>query len=181
MPFFENIGRKKGRDMSTQGSIRVESKTRYTIEVNDKGETISFDLADFRLTAKLLNVYNRLEELGKQCEEEGKRMLEKEDKVAKKIKTTDESNNKIEGLVTQNMLDTMELANDYYNKARDILDEFLGEGACQKIFGDTNYATMFDDLFEQLEPHFKKMGINYQKLQKGLAKKFAPKNLTVMK
>ena len=48
MPFFENIGRKKGRDMSTQGSIRVESKTRYTIEVNDKGETISFDLADFR-------------------------------------------------------------------------------------------------------------------------------------
>ena len=59
--------------MSIQGSIRVESKSKYTIEVNDKGETISFDMADFRLPAKLLNVYSNLEELAEKYDKESKK------------------------------------------------------------------------------------------------------------
>ena len=31
---------------------------------------------------------------------------------------------------------------------RAAFDEFLGRGGCQKIFGDTNYMTMYDDLLE---------------------------------
>lgn len=167
--------------MSMQGSIRVQSKSKYTIEVNDEGDTISFDLADFRLTAKLLNVYTKLEELAQKCEKESKKIIEKEDKVVKMVEMENENKEKLTGPLNQNILDTMDLANDYYNEARKILDEFLGKDACKKIFGDTNYVNMFDDLFEQLTPHFKKMGLEYQKLQKGLTKKFAPKNLRSLK
>ena len=167
--------------MSTQGSIRVESKTKYTIEVNDKGETISFDLADFRLPAKLLNVYTNLEELAKRYDEESKKILDREDIVVKKIETFDKEGNKGEENLTQNTLDIMNLTDKYYQDSRNMLDEFLGNGACQKIFGDMNYENMFDNLFEQLEPHFKKMGLNYQKLQKGLVNKYSSSNLNVLK
>lgn len=167
--------------MSTQGSIRVESKSKYTIEVNDKGETIEFDLADFRLPAKLLNVYTNLEDLAKRYDEESKKILEREDVVVKKIEVLDKENNLTEENLTQNTLDVMALTDKYYSDARTILDEFVGKGACKKIFGDSNYENMFDDLLEQLEPHFKKMGLNYQKLQKGLVNKYMPKNSNVLK
>lgn len=167
--------------MSTQGSIRVESKSKYTIEVNDKGETISFDLADFRLPAKLLNVYTRLEDLAKEYDEKSNKILEREDKIVQTIKGKYLGGNEIEENITQNTLDIMNLSDKYYQDAREILDEFLGKGACQKIFGDINYDSMFDDLLEQLEPHFKAMGLNYQKLQKGLVNKFMPKNTNILK
>ena len=51
-----------------------------------------------------------------------------------------------------------------YRKAfkdmRVAMDGFLGEGACQKIFGDRNYLEMFSDLFDELAPHLEKMEIN---------------------
>ena len=181
MPFFENKYIRKGRVMSTQGSIRIESKSKYTIEVNDKGETIAFDLADFRLPAKLLNVYTNLEELTDKYEQESKSLLEREDIVVKTIDAVDLKGNKIEETLTQNTLDIMNLTDAYYTDSRNILDEFLGKDACQKIFGDTNYENMFDDLLEQLEPHFKKMGLNYQKMQKGLVNKYMPKDVAILK
>lgn len=167
--------------MSVQGSIRVESKNKYVIEVNDKGETISFDLSDFRLPAKLLNVYNNLEELTEKYDKASKEILERKDTTAKTVKAFDSEGNEIEEDISQNTLDIMDLTDKYYTDARIILDEFLGQGACQKIFGDSNYESMFDDLLEQLEPHFKKMGLNYQKLQKGLVNKYKKANLNVLK
>ncbi len=167
--------------MSIQGSIRVESKSKYTIEVNDKGETISFDIADFRLPAKLLNVYTNLEELTEKYEKESQKILKRKDITVKTIQAIDQKGNKINEEITKNTLDIMELTNKYYQDARNILDEFMGEGACQKIFGDVNYENMFDDLLENLEPHFKKMGLNYQKLQKGLTKKFKTSNSNILR
>ncbi len=32
-------------------------------------------------------------------------------------------------------------------------------------FGNRNYITMYDDLFEQLEPHFEKMKLNAELLK----------------
>ena len=167
--------------MSVQGSIRVESKNKYVIEVNDKGETISFDLSDFRLPAKLLNVYNNLEELTEKYDNESKNILERKDETAKTVKTLGKDGQIVEENISQNTLDIMDLTDKYYTDARLILDEFLGEGACKKIFGDSNYETMFDDLLEQLEPHFKKMGLNYQKLQKGLVNKYKGTSMNVLK
>ena len=167
--------------MSVQGSIRVESKNKYVIEVNDKGDTISFDLSDFRLPAKLLNVYNNLETLTEKYDEESKTILGREDTIAKTVKTIDKEGNEKEENISKNTLDIMALTDKYYTDARVILDEFLGQGACQKIFGDSNYESMFDDLLEQLEPHFKKMGLNYQKLQKGLVNKYKGTSMNVIK
>lgn len=154
--------------MSTPNSIRVKSKNEYIIEVNDEGDTIVFDLTDFRLPAKLLNTYNNLNELTKEYETKNQSIAEREDK-------------NINEFVTQNQMDIISLTEQYYKDARKILDEFLGKGACQKIFGDKNYMDMFDDLIEQLEPHFKKMGLNFQKMQKGLVKKYDKSQKNIMK
>ena len=51
-------------------------------------------------------------------------------------------------------------------------DSFLGEGSCQKIFGNANYYGMYLQLFEALEPHFKKMEIKLKKGKEKLAKKY---------
>ena len=51
-------------------------------------------------------------------------------------------------------------------------DSFLGEGACQKIFGDANYYCMYLQLFDALEPHFKKMEIKLEKGKEILANKY---------
>lgn len=155
--------------MSTQkNSIRVKSKNEYVIEVNDKGETISFDLTDFRLPAKLLNTYNNLNELTNEYEQKNEELAKREDKD-------------INEFVTQNQMDIIALTEQYYKDARNVLDEFLGEGACQKIFGDKNYMDMFDDLIEQLTPHFNAMGLNFKKMQKGLVKKYTDKQSNVLK
>lgn len=167
--------------MSTQASIRVESKNKYAIEVNDNGDTISFDLSDFSLPAKLLNVYNNLEELTSKYDKENKAILEREDEVLQVVKTLDEKGKEIETSITKNQMDIIKLTDQYYTDARKALDEFLGENACQKIFGESNYMDMFDDLMEQLAPHFEKMGLNIQKMQKGLTQKYKQKNSNILK
>lgn len=155
--------------MSTQKNvIRVKSKNEYVIEVNDNGDTISFDLTDFRLPAKLLNVYNNLEELTKKYDEKNKKIASRKDV-------------NINEFVTKNEMDIISITEQYYKDARIVLDEFLGEGACKKIFGDKNYMDMFDDLMEQLSPHFKKMGLNMQKVQKGLVDKYKNSSMNVLK
>lgn len=167
--------------MSIQGSIRVESKNKYTIEVNDNGETISFDLTDFGLPAKLLNTYNNLEELTNKYDKENKEILERKDDILQVINVIDENGNEIKSEVTKNQMDIINLTNRYYTESRNVLDEFLGKGSCQKIFGDTNYAEMFDELWENLLPHFEKMNLNIQKTQKELAKKYKEKNTNILK
>ena len=153
--------------MGTKNKIRVKSENEYVIEVNDKGDIISFDLTDFRMPAKLLNVYNQLENLTKKYEIKSEEIAKRKDKS-------------VNDYITQNQLDLINITEEYYKEARTILDEFLGENACQKIFGDKNYMNMFDDLMSQLEPHFVKMGLNLQKLQKGLVKKYT-KNENILK
>lgn len=167
--------------MSTQASIRVESKNKYTIEVNDNGDTISFDLTDFSLPAKLLNVYNNLESLTNQYDKENKTILKRKDEVLQMVKTIDEKGNETQTEITKNQMDIIKLTDKYYTDTRKVLDEFLGVNACQKIFGDSNYMDMFDDLMEKLAPHFEKMGLNIQKMQKGLVQKYKQKNSNILK
>lgn len=38
------------------------------------------------------------------------------------------------------------------------MDTFLGQEACQKIFGDRNYYEMFDDLIQELTRPRKELG-----------------------
>ena len=132
--------------------LRVEKENVYKIEVNDKGEYIEFDLLDIKLI-------NASEELKKQKE------IYKE----KNEKLKNENLNP-----TEDMLKQYEIDKEFCQTMRDALDSFLGENACQKIFGDTNRIAMFDDFFAQLEPHLDKIIINVEQIKKDLIEKYKP-------
>ena len=161
----------------SNGSIRVKSSTIYTIEVNDKGEEISFDLADIGLQARLIECYQEIEvETSKYEKEEEKllKLIESENSSAdKEVKT--------ELWYTENEKKLIFLEQNYYTTSRNIMDKFLGENACQKIFGESNFPTMFIELFEKLKPEFDKMGLSYKKMQKKLFNKYLPQNNRVLK
>lgn len=136
--------------------LRVEKDNVYKIEVNDKGECIEFDLLDIELPIKLINAS---EELKKQ------KKIYKE----KNEKLKNENLNPAEDMLKQ-----YEIDKEFCQTMRDVLDSFLGENACQKIFGDTNRIGMFDDFFTQLEPHLDKIIINIEQIKKDLIEKYKP-------
>lgn len=104
--------------------IRIKKNNVYKIEVNDEGEYIEFDLEDIGLRTKL---YKALENI---------RRIEKEyTEKFRKVKSNKE---------------LAFVENDFYQELRNAMDSFLGENACKKIFGDRNYANMFNDLLEEL-------------------------------
>ena len=65
-------------------------------------------------------------------------------------------------------------------KMRKEFDSFMGDGACDKIFGDSNYYGMFWQLFDALDPHFKKMKIKSQKAKRKLVDKYLSVEKDVM-
>ena len=156
--------------MTEKNSIRINrnNKNIYEIEVNDKGETIIFDLEDVNLTAKLIDMYTGIQEI------ERKFNQEKDELEKREYDETD-------SFIPQRAIDENKLIQKFFADSRACADLFLGTGACQKIFGDKNYIEMFTDLFNQLEPHFKKMGLSMQKLKKDLVKKYQPNNRKVLK
>ena len=68
-----------------------------------------------------------------------------------------------------------------FKEMRVAMDAFLGEGACQKIFGDRNYVEMYDDLMEALEPHFEKMKLNTEGISARIKAKYSKKNDGVLR
>ncbi len=146
-------------------SIRIKSESEYIIEVNDKGECISFDTQDTSLTGRLMKAFEKIDSLTK----------EYEDKAAEIDARPDEPLNEF---ITKNQYDGAQLIDSFYIEARTTMDLFLGAGACQKIFGDKNYINMFNDLIEQLKPHFEQIGINAEKLKTSAVNKHMPNRET---
>lgn len=139
--------------------LRVAKKNEYVIEVNDKGETISFNPDDPELMLKCDNALQKVKK------------FETEMKIEEQIidKKQDEKTNY---LLSKNDRAKAELLAKTFKKMREAVDEFLGKNACQKIFGDTNYIGMFEDLFEQLEPHFIALKLNAEKLKEEIVNKY---------
>ena len=50
----------------------------------------------------------------------------------------------------------------------------------QKLFGDANYMDMYDDLFEQFEPHFEAMQLNTETIKERLKKKYQKRQNDVL-
>jgi hypothetical protein len=143
--------------------LRVTNSNLYVIEVNDNGDTIEFDYTDPMLAIRAMECYDNLEKMAKEIEDEEKKISSRKD------------DKELNPFITQNQKDLLMLNAEYYEKARGVMDLFLGEGACLKIFGDRNWGTMYDDLFEMLDPHLTKMGVNFQNLQKKAASKYKAK------
>jgi len=146
--------------------IRVKSETEYRIEVNDNGDEIVFDLRDTSLHSKVAKMLDTVNELTARLEKEEARIKATTDKPRIDINS--------ESVMTQNQYDMMELINQFYIEQRAALDAFMGEGSCQKIFGDRNYHGMIDDLMVALKPHFEKMGVSTNAIMESTAQKYIP-------
>ncbi|MEM5768468.1 MAG: hypothetical protein AAGU32_09310 [Bacillota bacterium] len=157
-------------------SIRVRSATEYVIEVNDNGDTISFDTSDTGLTSKLASAFDKINALIKEYELRAAEPEAQPDEPysTTMVQNTESGEPERKTLITKKQFEGSKLIDQFYLEARAAMDTFLGEGACQKIFGNKNYYNMFNDLSAQLEPHFKQMGINAEKLKEAGVKKHAP-------
>lgn len=118
--------------------LRIHRNDILEIEVNDKGETIIFDVADVELPLKFERSYNEVRRI--QSELKGKLIvLEKQKDVKNKG-----------SLYSKNEKAAFEMYAKAFKDMRRAMDGFLGEGACEKIFGKTNYLEMYDDLINEL-------------------------------
>ena len=149
--------------------IRIKSKNEYVIEVNDNGDTISFDLSDPELMLKFDRAFNKVKEIEKVYHQKEKEINERE--IQDEI---------VEGILTNTEREIQEFAVKCFKDMRNAFDEFLGKNGCQKIFGDKNYVSMYDDLIEALEPHFEKMGLNAKKLKNEVVDKYKDKDEEVL-
>lgn len=138
----------------------------YKINIADDGTEIVFDLADISLPLKCDRAFKEVENnknnaLG--------RIKAIENKYANQ-----QMNKKLE---QQRNSEIFKAYNDMFMKNRETMDEFFGlKGAMQKIFGDSNYIDMYNDLYEQLEPHLKKMEINIDKIKNRIEDKYGSKD-----
>lgn len=137
-------------------NIKIQKKDIYKIQVNEKGECIEFDLADISLRAKCYDALDKLELI--------------RDEYEKRFKTIKSDK------------DLAYIENDMFNEMRSAMDVFLGEGACQKIFGNRNYYEMFNDLMDELskkrpelngKSHIDMLNLSAEKLRDRIVHKYA--------
>lgn len=150
-------------------SIRIEKKDIYTIEVNDNGDTIEFDLVDIELPFKCDRALSEVNRIYRELKAKLVIIEKKEDH-----QLDDE-------VMTANEKAKLEAHRDAFKEMRVAMDAFLGAGACQKIFGDRNYVEMFDDLFDALAPHFEKMKLNSEGISARIKAKYSQKNDGVLR
>lgn len=150
-------------------SLRIEKKDTYIIEVNDAGETIEFDLVDISLPMRFNKAYLEVE----------KSLRWLEGQIALKDKETSDSE-KV-GLLTKGEEKLLKAWDKAFKDMRKAMDNFLGEGGCQKVFGDRNYLEMWSDLFDALEPHIEKMGIRSEDIKNRIKAKYSKKDEGVLK
>lgn len=151
--------------------IRIKRKEEdlYRINISDDGKEIVFDLADIGLPFKCERAFQKVER-NKQVAQ-GKAVALERKVVSKKTGQ----------LLSELEKEILTIYSDMFKANREVMDEFFGcPGAMQSLFGDSNYLDMYDDLFEQLEPHFKKMELNVDSIKARLEKKYSKKKSNVL-
>ena len=126
----------------------------YRLQINDTEDYIEFDLTDISLPERVMNAADNIAKMDNDYQREKQEII---------------NNNQNE---EQRVRKLINLEKEKSLAMRKEFDSFLGDGACQKIFGDANYYGMYLQLFEALEPHFKKMEIKLKKGKEKLAKKY---------
>lgn len=135
----------------------------YVLEINDEGDTIEFDLTDITLPERIINAGEKMEKLGKEYTKKEKELLEQ-------YKGDEET-------LTREYI---KLAKEHGKESRKIFDSFLGEGACYKIFGESESIDQYVRLMDALQPHFEKMQIKKEKAQQRLAERYLQKQSDVI-
>ena len=143
-----------------ENKIRVKNKDLYVIEVNDAGDTISFDVTDIELPF-------RLERAKKMAEDAMKWLNLQKPIIAKKPERIAKGN-----LLSERDRAMLNTYKELYKKLRAAIDEFCGVGAADKIFGSQNYLEMFNDFIEQMQPHIDAMGVKSVDIKKRIEEKY---------
>lgn len=144
--------------MENLGKLQLAHSGLYKIEVNDAGETITIDAEDIELPLKLNKMIEDCEKIEKQ--------------VNLQSKVIDKKEVKQKGLITNIDEEYVKLYRKSYIELRKAIDGFLGDGTCQKIFGDRNYLSMWKDLLEALNPHLQKITVLQKDTKDIIAEKY---------
>lgn len=150
-----------------ENKIRIKRNEEdfYRINISDDGEEIVFDLTD-------VSLYSKAEKAFREVKSNENRALQR--LKASENKYVNQPMN--EELEKQRATEFVKIYNDLYTDNRRIMNEFLGNPkAMDCLFGDSNYVEMYNDLFDALEPHFKKMEISVQSIKDRLEKKYGTK------
>ena len=140
--------------------IRVKKKDVYTIEVNDKGDVIEFDITDIGLPFALERACKMVEEAEKYLRG---RLV-----VAQKQQNTVKKGE----FMTTREKETLVAYREFFRRVRAAIDEFAGAGASDKIFGGQNYVNMFNDFMTEMQPHFEAMGVKSMDVKKAIEEKY---------
>lgn len=124
--------------MSEKNKLRVERKDVYEIEVNDKGETIVFYMGDVTLPLRMNKAYEEIDKIQKWMKAQIVVINKKKDYTEKG------------SAMSHNNKEIMKVYEKGFADMRKAMDVFLGDGGCQKVFGDSDYLEMYDDLWEEL-------------------------------
>lgn len=138
--------------------LNLKKENTYEIEVGDKGETIVFHMDDLELPFKWNDAFLECQKMT--------------ENLKRQIKVIEKKENKPHGLLTTQDEEVRKLYKKTFSQMRTIMDGILGKGGCQKIFGDNNYLSMFNDLFDALQPHFEKMGLSMGESVEAIEKKY---------
>lgn len=150
-------------------SLRIERKDIYTIEVNDNGDTIEFDLVDIELPFKADKAFREIDRISGELQ-------------AKLVIIDKKQDHPIKGsAMTANEEARLNAYREAFVGMRAAMDCFLGKGACQKIFGDRNYLEMYTDLAEALAPHMEKMQLNVEGIRKRIKDKYGKQDDGVLR
>lgn len=125
------------------------------IQVNEQGDYIEIDLMDIELPFKVENTR--------------KELIRQTNIFKNRCKALEKQYKDNQDLLRVNRY---KAENDYCNKCREILDSLLGQGACLKIFGETNRYGMFDEYFEQLANNLESLQIDIEAIKDDLIKKY---------
>lgn len=148
--------------------LRIQRKDIYEIEVNDNGDTIAFALGDIELPFRLSEAYEDIDRIQQNLKQ---KLLVIEKQQDSRIKGSP---------MTKNQKAACEAQKQAFKDMRKAMDKFLGEGGCQKIFGDANYFEMYTDLFEELTKkgedglsHLDRMKISNDSISERIQRKYS--------
>lgn len=140
--------------MNGKLEIKRNREDFYRLQINNTDDYIEFDLTDIGLPERIMNASDNIMKMDTDYQKQKKEIMDSCDNEEEQLR-------KIIKLEKEKSL-----------AMRKEFDSFLGDGSCQKIFGNANYYGMYLQLFDALEPHFKKMEINLKKGKEKLASKY---------
>ena len=88
---------------------------------------------------------------------------------------------KINSVITKNEKDKMDALKKYYKTIEQAMNLFLGKDGFTKIFGESRYLTMLDDLSDMLEPIMPLLKVNIEGIQNKIISKYKNQDEDVLK